>query len=129
MNTSVVYGTDVLVSKATEFCQGYPMIFMADTNANMGYVGTGSMFLQEPMSLLEDASWSSPYTCCNDTDYGKGLNSFASDRLAVTRNNLVIDLLEGGGAAPQGPILTDDLNYQCHVKEEHTPLRAHISFQ
>ena len=74
----MVFGSDTLIAQATEFCQGNPMIFMADTNAGSGEVTTGSLFLQEPMSLLEDYNVdtaSSPYTCCNDTESGYGMNA------------------------------------------------------
>merc|ERR1711939_647271 len=108
------------------------MIFMADTNAGSGEVLTGDLFLQEPMSLLEDYkvdTASNPYTCCNDTASGYGMNKYASDRMAVSGDKLVIDLLEGGSTEPEGPVTSDDLGYQCHGAEEHLPLRAHISFK
>lgn len=127
-NSSILFGTDVLISEVTKFCGDIPIIFMADTNAAMGYVTTGSMFLDKPLSLLQDATPLSPYTCCNDTFYGGGLNSYASDRIGVSGDELMIDLLEGGSTAPQGP-LVGDMTYYCHSPEEHVPLRAYISFK
>ena len=101
---------------------------MADVNAAMGYVTTGSMFSIEPMMSLKDYSTLSPYTCCNDTFYGGQLNAYASDRISVSENELLIDLLQGGSVAPAGP-LSDNMGYRCHSSEEHAPLRAYISFK
>jgi len=128
-NTSILFGTDVLVPGISEFCGDNPLIFMADTNAAMGYVTTGSMFSSQPMMFLRDySSFSSPYTCCNDTFYGGQLNAYASDRISVSGNELTIDLLQGGSIAPAGT-LPNDMGYRCHSSEEHTPLRAYISFK
>ena len=112
----------------SEFCGDNPVIVMVDTNAGAGYVTTGSMFSIEPMMSLEDYSPLSPHTCCNDTYYGGQLNVYASDRIGVSGSELTIDLLEGGSTAPTGP-LPGDMTYHCHATEEHTPLRAHISFK
>lgn len=127
-NSSILFGTDVLVPGVSEFCGNNPVIFMADTNAGMGYISTGSMFSIEPLMSLEGYSPLSPYTCCNDTLYGGELNVYASDRIDVSGSKLTIDLLEGGSSAPAGS-LPGDMTYYCHASEEHSPLRAHISFK
>ena len=101
---------------------------MADTNAANGFVSTGQFFLSEPMMSLEDYTPLSPYTCCNDTFYGGSSNAYASDRIAVSGDGLTIDLLQGGSTAPGGP-LPGDMTYHCHAAEEHSPLRAYISFK
>ena len=121
--------TDTLTAGVTEFCgTDIPIIFMADTNVGMGYVATGSLFLEEPLRSLANDATENAYTCCNDTSYGGVLNAFASDRIAVTSTALTMDRLEGGSVAPNGP-LPFGMRYQCAATEEHLPLRAHISFQ
>jgi hypothetical protein len=55
-DSSILLGTDVLVPGVSEFCGNNPVIFMADTNAGMGYVSTGSMFSIEPLMSLEGYS-------------------------------------------------------------------------
>jgi len=128
-NSSILFGTDTLTAGVTEFCgTDIPIIFMADTNVGMGYVATGSLFLEEPLRSLASDATENAYTCCNDTSYGGVLNAFASDRIAVTSQALTMDRLEGGSVAPNGP-LPFGMRYQCAATEEHLPLRAHISFQ
>mmetsp|Transcript_21723 Transcript_21723/g.23292 ORF Transcript_21723/g.23292 Transcript_21723/m.23292 type:complete len:456 (+) Transcript_21723:58-1425(+) len=138
-NSSILFGTDTLMAGVTEFCgTDVPIILMADTNVGMGYVSTGSLFLQEPFQSLTSSvavaaetttkTTLNSYTCCNDTGYGGVLNAFASDRIAVTSQDLMIDHLEGGSVAPTGPV-PRGMQYQCAAAEEHLPLRAYISFQ
>ena len=79
---------------------------MADNNAAMGFVSTGQLFLSEPLISLKDHAPLSPYTCCNDTFYGGGLNAYESDRIAVSGNELTIDVLQGGSTAPQDHFLS-----------------------
>ena len=57
---------------------------------------------------------------------GKGLNRYASDRIAVSDGTLTVDVLEGGSVAPGGP-LPDGLGYKCNSAQEHVPLRAFIT--
>jgi len=126
--SSILYGTDVLVSGVNEFCgDDTPIVFMADTNVGMGYVTTGSLFLTKPLDSLTDVSSLSPYTCCNNTA-SSGYTNYASDRISVSGKDLTIDTLQGGAVTPQGE-LPGDMTYQCHCSEEHAPLRAHISFK
>jgi len=121
--------TSTLVSGVTRFCGDNPIIFMTDSNAGMGYVSTSEMFLSEPMMSLTDHERLSSYTCCNSTAKEEGQsNNYAADRIAVSKNKLTIDKLHGGSKEPAGD-LPSDMTYQCHSAEEHTPLRAHISFK
>lgn len=128
--SSILYGTDVLVSGVNEFCgDDTPIVFMFDTNVGMGYVTTGSLFNNKPLNSLTDVSSLSPYTCCNDTATQKnGTPTYASDRISVSGKDLTIDKLQGGAVTSQGK-LPGDMTYQCHCSEEHAPLRAHISFK
>lgn len=96
---------------------------------------TAALFLDFPFTEIQGVggvTGLSPYTCCNETDtmtspfVGEGYNRYASDRIAVSGGFLNVDVLEGGSAAPGGP-LPDDLSYQCHSAEEHAPIRAFIT--
>jgi len=127
--SSIIFGTSTLVSGVTRFCGDNPIIFMTDSNAGMGYVSTSEMFLSEPMMSLTDHERLSSYTCCNSAAREEGQsNNYAADRIAVSKNKLTIDKLHGGSKEPAGD-LPSDMTYQCHSAEEHTPLRAHISFK
>lgn len=129
-NTSpIIFGSDVLVTQVESFCGEVPIVFMADTNVGPGYVPSGSLFSDQALSLLEDKSSVTPYTCCNDTQTNRGLNTYATDRIAVSGPALKIDALAGGSVAPRGDVISTNMGYQCHSLEEHLPLRAHISFQ
>ena len=131
---SILFGSDVFVQGITDFCGNVPILVMTDTNVGMGDFASDRLFNVPPLNQLEsiaDKETTDPYTCCNDTVWGGGLNRYASDRIMVVGNaetgqDITIDRLEGGSVGPGGR-LPDDLGYQCHANEEHAPLRAHIS--
>ena len=134
--TSILYGSDVIVQGVADFCQDLPIIFMGDFNTGMGDFASDRLFLIPPLRNATSAidigdnygqsSSSLPYTCCNDTSWGGGYNRYSSDRIMVVGETIAIDQVEGGSLAPGGP-LPEEMTYQCHAAEEHTPLRAYIS--
>lgn len=121
--TSMLYGTDQLVSQVTEFCGSVPIVFMADTNASGEH--TRDLFLTQPLSELQDKGSPTPYTCCF-TKTQTSNNRYPFDRIAVTGNLRIDDLR--GGANHAGGSLPNDLKHQCYASEEHAPLTARISF-
>lgn len=121
--------SETLMSTVTSLCGSTPIIMMMDTNLGFGVHDMHLFFTVGPFDVLTDRpddSGTAPYTCCNDTGVHNHL--FASDRIAVSGNALQIDTLEGGAVAPGG-LLPRDLQYQCSSNEEHTPIRAYISFR
>eukprot|EP00546_Thalassionema_frauenfeldii_P021908 CAMPEP_0178905908 /NCGR_PEP_ID=MMETSP0786-20121207/6537_1 /TAXON_ID=186022 /ORGANISM="Thalassionema frauenfeldii, Strain CCMP 1798" /LENGTH=391 /DNA_ID=CAMNT_0020577569 /DNA_START=62 /DNA_END=1234 /DNA_ORIENTATION=+ len=124
--TSIMFGTNIFVEEVSNFCGKLPIILMADMNIGAGDFPISSIFLTEPLHSMESVGPLVPYTCCNDTVSGGGLNRYGSYQILVSRDALQIDRLEGGSAAPGGA-LEDTMSYQCHANEEHAPLRAFIS--
>ena len=132
--TSVVFGTDVFVRSVAEFCKEREIIIMADTNVGMGDFASSKLMTDPFYSALADGGTLQPYTCCNDTSYGGGMNRYASDRIMVLGKddaggsgaNIKVNDLEGGSVAPGGP-LPEELPLVCHAEQEHAPLRAYIS--
>lgn len=138
--TSFVFGTKSFVDGVLDFCgkeasSHYPIIFMADTNALAGDFFTSALFNVWPLTDLQGVGGLTglePYTCCNDTStmtapfLGKGYNRYAMDRIAVSKETLTIDKLDGGSTAPGGS-LQGDMGYKCHSAEEHAPVKAFIT--
>ena len=130
--TSIVFGTDAFVRGVEDFCGDAPIAIAADTNAAMGDFGAANFFLTPPSRLEVSGAehrhhlW--PYTCCNDTASGGGLNRYASDRIMLVdggTERLRLEQVEGGSAAPGGA-LPDGLGFQCASPEEHAPYRAYF---
>merc|ERR1711865_42007 len=120
--------TETLMPTVTSLCGSAPIILMMDTNLAYGVYDHVDMFYAGPFKSLtsySDDSYTAPYTCCKNI--GKS-HLFATDRISVSGGALRIDTLEGGAVFPGGP-LPQDLQYQCSSSEEHTPLRAHISYR
>jgi len=144
--SKILFGSSVFVEGVAELCGDAPIIVMFDSNAGAGDFPTWLMFNTEPLLGLAgavDNDGLEPYTCCNDTHLvdidpsqyridaiaggNKGLNRYASDRIAANNWAFQIDKLEGGSIALGGPVDAVGLGYQCHAAQEHLPLRAYIT--
>jgi len=144
--SKILFGSSVFVEGVSELCGDTPVVVMFDSNAGAGDFPTWVMFNTEPLLGLAgavDNDGLEPYTCCNDTHLvdidpsqfridaigggNKGLNRYASDRIAASVETFKIDKLEGGSITVGGPVDTVGLGYQCHAAQEHLPLRAYIT--